>query len=135
MNANAHLLTSLEYGAGVKNSQEQSRTVLVYFELFSVGSSLVDELLAQERGDLTVMMHNDYPGLMEDVRGISEEKIIWPDGKSIILLAEGRLVNLGCATGHPSFVMSNSFANQVLAQIELWNNHANYEIGIHDILH
>ncbi|MEZ4984718.1 MAG: adenosylhomocysteinase [Saprospiraceae bacterium] len=44
------------------------------------------------------------------------------DGKDIIVLAEGRLVNLGCATGHPSFVMSNSFTNQVLAQMELWNN-------------
>src|SRR5213595_2720296 len=49
------------------------------------------------------------------------------DGKEIILLAEGRLVNLGCGTGHPSFVMSNSFSNQVLAQIELWKNHGNYE--------
>ncbi|MFO8055112.1 MAG: adenosylhomocysteinase, partial [Bacteroidales bacterium] len=50
------------------------------------------------------------------------DEYIFPDGHSIILLAGGRLVNLGCATGHPSFVMSNSFANQVLAQIELWNN-------------
>ena len=49
------------------------------------------------------------------------------DGKDIIILAEGRLVNLGCATGHPSFVMSNSFTNQTLAQLELWKNHANYE--------
>jgi len=49
------------------------------------------------------------------------------DGKDIIILAEGRLVNLGCATGHPSFVMSNSFTNQTLAQIELWTNHKNYE--------
>ena len=49
------------------------------------------------------------------------------DGKEIIVLAEGRLVNLGCATGHPSFVMSNSFTNQVLAQIELWKNYKNYE--------
>ena len=49
------------------------------------------------------------------------------DGKDVIILAEGRLVNLGCATGHPSFVMSNSFTNQTLAQIELWNNHGNYE--------
>jgi adenosylhomocysteinase len=49
------------------------------------------------------------------------------DGKDIILLAEGRLVNLGCATGHPSFVMSNSFSNQTLAQIELWTNGDNYE--------
>ena len=50
------------------------------------------------------------------------DHIIFPDGKRLILLAEGRLVNLGCATGHPSFVMSNSFTNQVLAQIELWKN-------------
>ena len=50
-----------------------------------------------------------------------------PSAKRIILLAEGRLVNLGCATGHPSFVMSASFTNQVIAQIELWNNHKNYE--------
>jgi len=55
------------------------------------------------------------------------DHIIFPDGKRIILLAEGRLVNLGCATGHPSFVMSNSFTNQVLAQIELWQNSANYK--------
>jgi len=55
------------------------------------------------------------------------DHVIFPDGKKIIVLAEGRLVNLGCATGHPSFVMSNSFTNQVLAQIELWNNSVNYE--------
>lgn len=55
------------------------------------------------------------------------DHVIFPDGKRIIILAEGRLVNLGCATGHPSFVMSNSFTNQVLAQIELWKNSQNYE--------
>jgi adenosylhomocysteinase len=49
------------------------------------------------------------------------------DGKEILVLAEGRLVNLGCATGHPSFVMSNSFTNQTLAQIELWNHREKYE--------
>ncbi len=54
------------------------------------------------------------------------DHVIFPDGKRLILLAEGRLVNLGCATGHPSFVMSNSFTNQVLAQIELWNHSDNY---------
>ena len=54
------------------------------------------------------------------------DHVIFPDGKRIILLAEGRLINLGCATGHPSFVMSNSFTNQVLAQIELWQNSDNY---------
>ncbi|MGR8934075.1 MAG: adenosylhomocysteinase [Gammaproteobacteria bacterium] len=55
------------------------------------------------------------------------DHVIFPDGKRIIVLAEGRLVNLGCATGHPSFVMSNSFCNQVLAQIELWSNAEQYE--------
>ncbi|MCB1651415.1 MAG: adenosylhomocysteinase [Alphaproteobacteria bacterium] len=55
------------------------------------------------------------------------DQIEFPDGHKIILLAEGRLVNLGCATGHPSFVMSASFTNQTLAQIELWNNHGEYE--------
>ncbi|MDX8382097.1 MAG: adenosylhomocysteinase, partial [Ghiorsea sp.] len=55
------------------------------------------------------------------------DQIIFPNGNRITLLAEGRLVNLGCATGHPSFVMSASFTNQVMAQIELWENHANYE--------
>jgi len=55
------------------------------------------------------------------------DEVVFPDGKRLIVLAEGRLVNLGCATGHPSFVMSASFTNQVLAQIELWQNHSKYE--------
>ena len=59
------------------------------------------------------------------------DRFTFPDGHSILLLAEGRLVNLGCATGHPSFVMSNSFTNQVLAQIELWNEAEKYPLGVH----
>ena len=59
------------------------------------------------------------------------DHIVFPDGKRIILLAEGRLVNLGCATGHPSFVMSNSFTNQTLAQIELWNNSGKYDNDVY----
>ena len=59
------------------------------------------------------------------------DHIIFPDGKRIILLAEGRLVNLGCATGHASFVMSTSFTNQVLAQIELWLNNEKYPVGVY----
>jgi adenosylhomocysteinase len=55
------------------------------------------------------------------------DEVVFPDGKRLIVLAQGRLVNLGCGTGHPSFVMSASFTNQVLAQIELWTNHAKYE--------
>jgi adenosylhomocysteinase len=58
-------------------------------------------------------------------------KITFPSGRSILMLAEGRLVNLGCATGHPSFVMSNSFANQVLAQIELYVNPGKYPVGVY----
>ena len=57
------------------------------------------------------------------------DKYLFPDDHAIFILAEGRLVNLGCATGHPSFVMSNSFSNQTLAQIELWKN--NYKIGVY----
>ena len=61
------------------------------------------------------------------------DHVIFPDGKRIILLAEGRLVNLGCATGHPSFVMSNSFTNQTLAQMELWNNNNRYEKRVYTL--
>jgi len=59
------------------------------------------------------------------------DKFVFPDGKALIVLAEGRLVNLGCATGHPSFVMSNSFTNQVIGQLELWNETDKYEIGVY----
>jgi adenosylhomocysteinase len=59
------------------------------------------------------------------------DRFTFPDGHSVILLAEGRLVNLGCASGHPSFVMSSSFTNQVLAQIALWQDDAQYEVGVH----
>ena len=73
---------------------------------------------------------------LNDLQGIEKinikpqvDKYLFPDGHAIFMLAEGRLVNLGCATGHPSFVMSNSFSNQTLAQIELWKN--KYEIGVY----
>jgi adenosylhomocysteinase len=61
------------------------------------------------------------------------DHIIFPDGKRVILLAEGRLVNLGCATGHPSFVMSNSFTNQTLAQMEIWNSNGKYENKVYTL--
>ncbi|WP_428622826.1 adenosylhomocysteinase [Sedimenticola sp.] len=61
------------------------------------------------------------------------DHIIFPDGKRIILLAEGRLVNLGCATGHPSFVMSNSFTNQTLAQMEIWNSNGEYKNRVYTL--
>ena len=72
---------------------------------------------------------NKFPGIkMVNIKP-QVDKYVFPDGHSIFLLAEGRLVNLGCATGHPSFVMSNSFSNQTLAQLELWKN--NYEVGVY----
>jgi adenosylhomocysteinase len=61
------------------------------------------------------------------------DHVIFPDGKRIILLAEGRLVNLGCGTGHPSYVMSSSFANQTIAQIELFTKTENYPIGVYTL--
>jgi adenosylhomocysteinase len=61
------------------------------------------------------------------------DHVIFPDGKRIILLAEGRLVNLGCATGHPSYVMSSSFANQTLAQIDLFSNPGKYPVGVYTL--
>jgi|TARA_B100000959_G_scaffold278360_1_gene336565 adenosylhomocysteinase len=67
----------------------------------------------------------------EDVGSV--DKYTFPDGHSIFMLAKGRLVNLGCATGHPSFVMSNSFTNQVLAQIDLWNNRETYKPGVYTL--
>jgi len=74
--------------------------------------------------EIDVASLKDYP--WENIKP-QVDHITLPSGNKIILLAEGRLVNLGCATGHPSFVMSASFTNQVIAQIELWNNHKNYE--------
>jgi len=73
----------------------------------------------------------NYPGIQKDNIKPQVDKFTFPDGHAIILLAEGRLVNLGCATGHSSFVMSNSFSNQVLAQISLWNTR--YELGVYQL--
>jgi adenosylhomocysteinase len=70
-----------------------------------------------------------YPGMKKENIKPQVDKYTFADGHSIILLAEGRLVNLGCATGHPSFVMSNSFTNQAIAQIALWQN--NYKLGVY----
>ena len=73
----------------------------------------------------------NYPGIKKDNIKPQVDKFTFPDGHAIILLAEGRLVNLGCATGHSSFVMSNSFSNQVLAQISLWNTP--YKLGVYQL--
>jgi adenosylhomocysteinase len=72
-----------------------------------------------------------YPGIKRVNIKPQVDKYIFPDGHCIYLLAEGRLVNLGCATGHPSFVMSNSFTNQTLAQLDLWKNKDTYTVGVY----
>jgi len=72
-----------------------------------------------------------YPGIKKENIKPQVDKWTFPDGHSIILLAEGRLVNLGCATGHPSFVMSNSFTNQAIAQVSLWTE--NYKLGVYTL--
>jgi adenosylhomocysteinase len=74
---------------------------------------------------------NTFPGIVKENIKPQVDKYIFPDGHAIFLLAEGRLVNLGCATGHPSFVMSNSFTNQVLAQMDLWTTQR--EIGVYTL--
>lgn len=79
--------------------------------------------------EIQVAALKTFPGIQHSEIKPQVDKYTFPDGHSVILLAEGRLVNLGCATGHPSFVMSNSFTNQVLAQIEMFKNQ--YEIGVY----
>jgi len=81
--------------------------------------------------EIQVEKLNSYLGIIRENIKPQVDKYRFPDGHEIFLLAEGRLVNLGCATGHPSFVMSNSFANQVLAQIDLWQNRDKYKPGVY----
>ena len=81
--------------------------------------------------EIQVSKLDNFPGIKKINIKPQVDKYIFPDGKEIFLLAEGRLVNLGCATGHPSFVMSNSFSNQVLAQMDLWANKEKYKIGVY----
>lgn len=77
--------------------------------------------------EIQVSKLENYPGIKKVTIKPQVDKYIFPDGHEILMLAEGRLVNLGCATGHPSFVMSNSFTNQTLAQLDLWKNRGKYE--------
>jgi adenosylhomocysteinase len=79
--------------------------------------------------EINIASLEDDPGIKEVAVKPQVDRFIFPDGHAIIMLARGRLVNLGCATGHPSFVMSNSFTNQVLAQISLWTEPEKYERG------
>jgi adenosylhomocysteinase len=81
--------------------------------------------------EIDVAWLNKTPGVKRTNIKPLVDKYTLPNGRSVILLAEGRLVNLGCAEGHPSFVMSNSFTNQVLAQLALWTETDKYTLGVH----
>src|ERR1700722_13542782 len=81
--------------------------------------------------EIQMDMLNEEPGVTKLNIKPQVDQYTFPTGNSIFVLAEGRLVNLGCATGHPSFVMSNSFANQTLAQLDLWANKDVYKIGVY----
>jgi adenosylhomocysteinase len=83
--------------------------------------------------EIQVEKLQNFPGIKHLNIKPQVDKYTFPDGHCIYLLAEGRLVNLGCATGHPSFVMSNSFANQTLAQLDLWKNKDTYKIGVYTL--
>lgn len=76
---------------------------------------------------------DEYPGIKKVTIKPQVDRYVFPDGHGIIVLASGRLLNLGCATGHPSFVMSNSFSNQVLAQLDLWTNRKNKKYSKVDV--
>ncbi|MEI7982997.1 MAG: adenosylhomocysteinase, partial [Bacteroidota bacterium] len=96
-------------------------------------SQMKDEAIVCNIGhfdnEIQVEQLNSWPGITRINIKPQVDKYLYPDGKAIYLLAEGRLVNLGCATGHPSFVMSNSFTNQTLAQLDLWKN--NYPVDVY----
>ncbi|MFO7722814.1 MAG: adenosylhomocysteinase [Bacteroidales bacterium] len=98
-------------------------------------ASMKDEAIVCNIGhfdnEIQVSRLENWPGIKKTNIKPQVDKYTYPDGHSIYLLAEGRLVNLGCANGHPSFVMSNSFTNQVLAQLDLWNNREVYEPGVY----
>jgi adenosylhomocysteinase len=81
--------------------------------------------------EIQVKALKEFPGIKRIEIKPQVDQFVFPDGHAIVLLAEGRLVNLGCATGHPSFVMSNSFTNQTLAQISLWKE--KYELGVYTL--
>lgn len=100
-------------------------------------SSMKDQAIVCNIGhfdnEIQVDRLNGAPGVVKKNIKPQVDQYTFPNGNCIFLLAEGRLVNLGCATGHPSFVMSNSFSNQTLAQIDLWANRDRYEVGVYTL--
>ena len=106
-----------------------NKDVITYEHIASMKDQAIVCNIGHFDNEIQVVNLENAPGVERLNIKPQVDKYIFPDGKAVFLLAEGRLVNLGCATGHPSFVMSNSFTNQSLAQIDLWKN--NYKVGVY----
>ena len=107
--------------------------ILTYEHLSAMKDQAIVCNIGHFDNEIQVDRLNAAPGVVKLNIKPQVDQYTFPNGNSIFLLAEGRLVNLGCATGHPSFVMSNSFSNQTLAQIDLWLNRDRYEVGVYTL--
>ncbi len=108
-----------------------NKDVITAEHMASMGEEAIVCNIGHFDNEIQVVQMENMPGVVKTNIKPQVDKYTFPDGHSIYLLAEGRLVNLGCATGHPSFVMSNSFTNQTLAQLDLWANRDSYEVGVY----
>jgi adenosylhomocysteinase len=107
--------------------------ILTFEHLYAMKDQAIVCNIGHFDNEIQVDRLNAAPGVVKLNIKPQVDQYTFPNGNSIFLLAEGRLVNLGCATGHPSFVMSNSFSNQTLAQIDLWQNRDRYEVGVYTL--
>ncbi len=105
--------------------------VLTYEHLSAMKDNAIVCNIGHFDNEIQIARLNTAPGVVRDNIKPQLDRYTFPHGRSILVLAEGRLVNLGCAKGHPSFVMSNSFTNQTLAQIDLWKNRDTYKVGVY----
>jgi adenosylhomocysteinase len=110
-----------------------NRDVITYEHMRRMKDQAIVCNIGHFDNEIQVEKLNEAPGVSKSNIKPQVDKYTFQQGNSIFLLAEGRLVNLGCATGHPSFVMSNSFTNQVLAQMDLWKKRNEYEIGVYTL--
>ncbi|MDR2430179.1 MAG: adenosylhomocysteinase [Puniceicoccales bacterium] len=110
-----------------------NRDILTLAHLLRMKDQAIACNIGHFDNEIQVSLLNRHPGVRKDNVKPQVDRYTLPDGRQLYILAEGRLVNLGCATGHPSFVMSNSFCNQVLAQIALWENRDTYKPGVYTL--
>ena len=124
-------VVTMDYAASLGNifvTTTCNVTVITHEHLLQMPNEAIVCNIGHFDSEIDIQSLKQYP--WENIKP-QVDHVILPNGRRLIVLAEGRLVNLGCATGHPSFVMSSSFTNQVLAQIELWKNSANYAVGVY----